>query len=72
MQITKPQKKPIHHKGEKVKPAMYGNSNVQCVNNSMLFSTSLTHHDPGMHLGIPKKPIGEGFNLKKRVDGQRN
>ena len=87
MQITKSRKKqqqPIHHKmgnsdGEKVRtlssPPMrgvYGNSNVQCVNNSMLFHTSLTNHDPGMHLIIPKKPIGQGFHLKERVGGQRN
>ncbi|KAL2336242.1 hypothetical protein Fmac_010688 [Flemingia macrophylla] len=61
MQITMSQKKSIHNKGERV----YGNSNVQCVNNSMLFNTSLTHHDPGMHLVIPKKPIAKGFHLKK-------
>ncbi|TKY64121.1 hypothetical protein E2542_SST14011 [Spatholobus suberectus] len=72
MQITQSRKKPVH-KSEKVRAlssAMYGNSNVQCVNNSMLFNASLTHHDPGMQLTIPKKPIGEGFHLKERVGGQ--
>ncbi|KAK7389776.1 hypothetical protein VNO78_25069 [Psophocarpus tetragonolobus] len=76
MQIIQSQKKPIHKMGncdgEKVKTvcsppmrAMYGNSNVQCVNNSMLFHTSLTHNDPGVHIIIPKKPI-------RVVDDQRN
>lgn len=27
---------------------VYMNSNVQCVNNSLLFKTSCTHHDPGV------------------------
>ncbi|XP_020224167.1 uncharacterized protein LOC109806199 [Cajanus cajan] len=48
MQITKSKKK-----------RMYVNSNVQCVNNSMVFNASLTHHDPGVYLAIPKKPFGE-------------
>ncbi|KAK7389775.1 hypothetical protein VNO78_25068 [Psophocarpus tetragonolobus] len=64
MHITKSQKKLFH----KMR-GMYGNSNVQCVNNSMVFNTSLTHHDPGVHPIIPKNPFG---HLKERVDGQRN
>ncbi|XP_047151063.1 uncharacterized protein LOC124822992 [Vigna umbellata] len=36
---------------------LYANSNVQCVNNSIVLNTSLTHHDPGVHLFIPKKPF---------------
>ena len=68
MQITKSHKKPFH----KMR-SLYANSNVQCVNNSMVFHTSLTHHDPGVHLIIPKKQFGEGLiHLKERDSGQRN
>ncbi|CAJ1950479.1 unnamed protein product [Sphenostylis stenocarpa] len=67
MQITKPHKKPFH----KMR-AVYTNSNVQCVNNSIVLNTSLTHHDPGMHLVIPKKASGEGFHPKERCEVQRN
>lgn len=34
------------------------NSNVQGVNNSILFNSSTTHHDPGVHLSLTRKPIG--------------
>lgn len=68
MQIARSHKKqPIHKTGnsdgEKVrtlssppKGVLYGNSNVQCVNNSMLFNASLSHHEPGVHL-VTKKAI---------------
>lgn len=61
MQITTPQKKPNH----KLR-AVYANSNVQCVNNSIVMNTRLTDHDLGMHLIIPKKAFGKGFHLKER------
>ncbi|XP_027337364.1 uncharacterized protein LOC113851076 [Abrus precatorius] len=48
------------------KSGFYVNSNVQCVNSSMMFHTSCTHNDPGVHLSLSKKPFGE------RVDGQSN
>ncbi|XP_027337363.1 uncharacterized protein LOC113851075 [Abrus precatorius] len=48
------------------KTGFYVNSNVQCINNSMVLHTSCTHHDPGVHLSLSKKPFG------KRVDGHRN
>ncbi|KAF7843947.1 serine/arginine repetitive matrix protein 1-like [Senna tora] len=42
------------------------NSNVQCVNNSLLYNTSCTHNDPGVRLSLSKKPFGvEGFHLKE-------
>lgn len=34
------------------------NSNVQGVNNSILFNSSTTHHDPGVHLSLTRKPNG--------------
>jgi len=43
---------------------VYMNSNVQCVNNSLLLHASCTHHDPGVQLTISKKPFGKGFNIK--------
>ncbi|KAL2336241.1 hypothetical protein Fmac_010687 [Flemingia macrophylla] len=42
MRITKSKKK-----------YTYDNNNVQCVNNSMVFNTSLTYHDPGVRHIIP-------------------
>lgn len=48
----------------------YMNSNVQCVNNSLLYHTSCSHHDPGVRLSLTKKPIGEGYYLKEHVDGK--
>ncbi|QCD77502.1 putative uncharacterized protein DDB_G0290521 [Vigna unguiculata] len=49
--------------------AAYMNSNVQCVNNSLLYNTSCSHHDPGVRLSLSKKPFGEGFHLKEHGDG---
>ncbi|BAT87814.1 hypothetical protein LR48_Vigan09g165800 [Vigna angularis] len=48
--------------------AAYMNSNVQCVNNSLLYNTSCSHHDPGVRLSLSKKPFGEGFHLKEHAD----
>ncbi|KAL8198048.1 hypothetical protein R6Q57_027481 [Mikania cordata] len=36
------------------------NSNVQGVNNSILYNCSTSHHDPGVHLSLLRKP--SGFN----------
>jgi len=70
MQITQSHKRG-NSDGEKVRTlpprrAFYGNSNVQCVNNSMLLNSSLSHHEPGVHLIVPKKPFGKGLRLKER------
>ncbi|KAE9605760.1 hypothetical protein Lal_00025462 [Lupinus albus] len=35
--------------------AVYVNSNVQCVNNSMLYHTTCSTHDPGVHLTLKKR-----------------
>lgn len=40
-----------------IKPLMGAvmNSNVQGVNNSILYNSSTTHHDPGLHLSLSRK-----------------
>ncbi|KAH1071886.1 hypothetical protein GYH30_008400 [Glycine max] len=48
----------------------YMNSNVQCVNNSLLYHASCSHHDPGVRLSLSKKPSGEGFHLKEHADSK--
>ena len=45
------------------------NSNVQGVNNSLVFQSSCTHHDPGVHLSLSQKPAASGFNVKDRGNG---
>ncbi|OMO64239.1 hypothetical protein CCACVL1_21910 [Corchorus capsularis] len=45
------------------------NSNVQGVNNSIVFNSSCTHHDPGVHLSLHRKPFGGGFHVKERTNG---
>ncbi|TKY61225.1 laccase-1 protein [Spatholobus suberectus] len=65
-------KKDKNHKGRTASSfpmAAYMNSNVQCVNNSLLYHTSCSHHDPGVRLSLSKKPFGEGFHLKEHVEG---
>ncbi|KAI3693426.1 hypothetical protein L6452_33261 [Arctium lappa] len=56
----------------KSSPLMSGsvvNSNVQGVNNSILYNCSTTHHDPGIHLSLSRKPGGgHGFLLKDHKD----
>lgn len=48
----------------------YMNSNVQGVNNSLLYNCSCTHHDPGIHLALSRKPgSGRGLVLKDRANG---
>ncbi|RDY02556.1 hypothetical protein CR513_13967, partial [Mucuna pruriens] len=46
----------------------YMNSNVQCVNNSLLYHTSCSHHDPGVRLSLSKKPFTQGFHIKEHAD----
>lgn len=65
-------KKDKNHKGRTTSSfpmAAYMNSNVQCVNNSLLYHTSCSHHDPGVRLSLSKKPFGEGYHLREHVDG---
>lgn len=48
------------------------NSNVQGVNNSILFNCSCTHHDPGVHLSLSRNPNGgggRGIHIKDRTNG---
>lgn len=44
------------------------NSNVQSVNNSILYNCSCTQHDPGVHLSLSRKPFSE-FQVKDRING---
>ncbi|KAL8136350.1 hypothetical protein V2J09_002351 [Rumex salicifolius] len=47
----------------------YVNSNVQGINNSILYNSSFTHHDPGVHFSVSrKKPI----NGKAHGNGHAN
>ena len=45
------------------------NSNVQGINNSIMYNSSCAHHDPGVHLALTRKPNGGGFQVKERVSG---
>ncbi|KAM7276714.1 hypothetical protein ACFE04_018580 [Oxalis oulophora] len=45
------------------------NSNVQGVNNSILFNSSCTHHDPGLHMTLSRKTPGGGFHMKDHSHG---
>ncbi|KAK8565668.1 hypothetical protein V6N13_020750 [Hibiscus sabdariffa] len=45
------------------------NSNVQGVNNSIVYNSSCTHHDPGVHLSLHRKPSAGGFHVKERSNG---
>lgn len=47
------------------------NSNVQGVNNSIVYNSSYNHHDPGVHLTLTRKASG-GFQAKERVNGDRD
>ncbi|KAF8033560.1 hypothetical protein BT93_D2222 [Corymbia citriodora subsp. variegata] len=47
------------------------NSNVQGVNNSILFNSSCTHHDPGVHLALSRKPSNGGLHIKDLVKGHQ-
>ncbi|CAL0308872.1 unnamed protein product [Lupinus luteus] len=61
-------RKDKNHKGKTTSSfpmAAYMNSNVQCVNNSLLYHASCSHHDPGVHLSLSKKPHGERYDLKE-------
>ncbi|CAH8383814.1 unnamed protein product [Eruca vesicaria subsp. sativa] len=41
------------------------NSNVQMINNSIVYNSTATHHDPGIHLKVYRKPAsGNGFHVK--------
>ncbi|KAK4268910.1 hypothetical protein QN277_022137 [Acacia crassicarpa] len=49
------------------------NSNVQCVNNSILYNASCSHHDPGLRLSLARKPLESGgFDFKEIVNGRHD
>ncbi|KAL8109024.1 uncharacterized protein LOC141672347 [Apium graveolens] len=64
-------KKNGNHKEEMTKALSlpYVNSNVQAVNNSILFNATCTHHDPGVHISLSKTMgTGRGFKVKKHIN----
>lgn len=67
-------KKDKSHKGYKgantVPMNAFMNSNVQGVNNSIVYNSSYNHHDPGVHLTLSRKASG-GFQAKERVNGDK-
>ncbi|XP_077239830.1 uncharacterized protein LOC143880746 [Tasmannia lanceolata] len=49
------------------------NSNVQSVNNSIMFNSSCAHNDPGVHLAISRKPLpNKGFHSKTHPNGHHD
>ncbi|WOG83957.1 hypothetical protein DCAR_0103136 [Daucus carota subsp. sativus] len=47
----------------------YVNSNVQAVNNSILFNATCTHHDPGVHISMSRTmSAGRGSKVKKQMN----
>ncbi|KAL7609326.1 formin-like protein 16 [Lactuca sativa] len=44
------------------------NSNVQGVNNSILYNCSTSHHDPGVHLSLSRKPMAFNSKLKDHIN----
>ncbi|XP_024162333.1 swi5-dependent recombination DNA repair protein 1 homolog [Rosa chinensis] len=67
-----------HHKGIKAGSSSllplssFTNSNVQGINNSIVYNSSCTHHDPGVHLALTRKPNGDGFDVKNHVNGRHS
>lgn len=45
-----------NHKSKSPLMSAVMNSNVQGVNNSILYNCSTSHHDPGVHLSLSRKP----------------
>ncbi|MBA0755566.1 hypothetical protein Gogos_020193 [Gossypium gossypioides] len=45
------------------------NSNVQGINNSIVYNSSCTQHDPGVHLALNTKPTLGGFHVKEHTNG---
>ncbi|KAK8488395.1 hypothetical protein V6N11_072828 [Hibiscus sabdariffa] len=45
------------------------NSNVQGINNSIVYNSSCAYHDPGVHLTLYTKPSAGGFHVKERTNG---
>ncbi|KAB1219707.1 hypothetical protein CJ030_MR3G019160 [Morella rubra] len=67
-------KKDKSHKGKVMSSlpmSAFMNSNVQSINNSILYNCSCTHHDPGVHLALSRKPAGE-FQVKEHLNGNQN
>ncbi|KAG5251666.1 proteoglycan [Salix suchowensis] len=49
------------------------NSNVQGVNNSIAYNSSCSHHDPGVHVSLSRKPSGAAaFHVKDHGNGYQS
>ncbi|KAL1212139.1 hypothetical protein V5N11_035568 [Cardamine amara subsp. amara] len=61
-----------NHRSNDVNLPMDGfvNSNVQMISSSVVYNSTETHHDPGVHLSLYRKPsFGSGFILKDHGNG---
>ncbi|CAM8974531.1 unnamed protein product [Rhodiola kirilowii] len=51
------------------------NSNVQGINNSIMFNSTVTHNDPGVHVALSRKHKGHGGPIrhyKEHTDGHQS
>ncbi|KAI9090329.1 hypothetical protein K1719_028664 [Acacia pycnantha] len=49
------------------------NSNVQCVNNSIMYNASCSHQNPGLRLSLTRKPFESGgFHFEETVNGRHD
>ncbi|KAJ6675176.1 hypothetical protein OIU85_011351 [Salix viminalis] len=69
-------KKDMNHRERSMGPSpmsAFMNSNVQGVNNSIVYDSSCTHHDPGVHVSLTRKPSGfAGSHVKDRGNGHQS
>ncbi|KAJ6404389.1 hypothetical protein OIU84_012549 [Salix udensis] len=72
----KTEKKGKNHKGKATGPSplsAFVNSNVQGVNNSIAYNSSCSHHDPGVHVSLSRKPSGAAaFHVKDHGNGYQS
>ncbi|KAF9669109.1 hypothetical protein SADUNF_Sadunf14G0073700 [Salix dunnii] len=65
-----------NHRGRSMGPSpmsAFMNSNVQGVNNSIVYDSSCNHHDPGVHVALSRKPSGfAGSHVKDRGNGYQS
>ncbi|KAJ6320161.1 hypothetical protein OIU76_005644 [Salix suchowensis] len=69
-------KKDKNHRERSMGPSpmsAFMNSNVQGFNNSIVYDSSCTHHDPGVHVSLSRKPSGfAGSHVKDRGNGHQS
>lgn len=57
-----------NHKSKSPLMSAVMNSNVQGVNNSILYNCSTSHHDPGVHLSLSRKPMSFNSKVKDHIN----